>query len=97
MQDLKALNDEVKELASKIKQGYAARDNAIAAGEAKLACDFQVGIILSFIELKEIHNKKVKIFQSHGMLTAQQRELEVLAALDKLGESEYSVFNRSCR
>ena len=36
VQDLKALNDEVKELASKIKQGYAARDNAIAAGEAKL-------------------------------------------------------------
>ena len=39
--DLRALNDEAAELASKIRQHRAARDNAQAAGETKLACDFQ--------------------------------------------------------
>ena len=95
--DLRALNDEAKELASKIKQYYAARDNAQAAGESKLACDFQAGITLRIADLMKVHNEKAEIFKSHGMSESRQKELTAFTTLDKIGELEYAEFNQRCR
>ena len=95
--DLKALNDEAKELASKIKQGCAARDNAHAAGELKLACDFHAFITLTIADLMKVHSKKAEIFKSRGMSESQKKELKALATLDQIGELEYAEFNKRCR
>ena len=95
--DLRVLNDEAAKIYSKIKQGHKARDNAHAAGEAKLTCDFHAGIIIYMLDLRRVHNEKADIFKAHGMTESRNKELKAMAALDKLGEFEFAEFNQRCR
>ena len=97
LDDLRVLNEKAAEIASKIRTGFAARNNAHAAGEAKLVCDFQAGIALYIAELMKVHKEKAEIFKSHGMTVSRQKELEHWATLNKIGEIEYAFFNKRCR